>query len=129
MLWDMKVMTERKDETGLDGFFAAARAETPEPGADFLARLTEAALDEQMAQAGRRSAAAGAAAPGLWAALRQALGGWPGMAGLAAACAAGVWLGVSPPEGMSAYWNGETAGLGQSGLDPMSAYDLAMMEG
>lgn len=127
-------MTERKDETGLDAFFAAARTTPPQPGADLMARLTEAALDEQVAQAGRmRAGAAGAGASGagqgLWAGLRQALGGWPGMAGLAAACAAGVWLGVSPPEGLDALWTGEIAGLGELGVDPVNAYDIAMIGG
>jgi hypothetical protein len=128
----MTVMTERKDETGLEGYFAAARETAPQPGADFLARLTEAALDEQLAQAARRAPAGARAGPGLWRACRQALGGWPGLAGLAAACAAGVWLGVSPPAALDPYWAAWAAGdagLGQSGLDPINAYDLAMLEG
>lgn len=28
----------------------------------------------------------------------RVLGGWPAMGGLAAACAAGVWIGVAPPD-------------------------------
>lgn len=122
-------MTESKDDTGLDAFFAAARDTAPQPGAAFMAQLTEVALDEQVAQAGRLRAGAQAVGQGLWTGLRQALGGWPGMAGLAAACAAGVWLGVSPPDGMTDLWNGQEAGLGQLGVDPVSTYDLAMIGG
>lgn len=33
----------------------------------------------------------------VWQQLRVALGGWPAMGGLIAACAAGVWLGLAPP--------------------------------
>lgn len=32
-----------------------------------------------------------------WAQFKNLLGGWPGIGGLATACAAGVWIGVSPP--------------------------------
>lgn len=35
---------------------------------------------------------------GLWAQVQQALGGWTGMSGLATACAAGVWIGLAPPD-------------------------------
>ncbi|MBN7786175.1 hypothetical protein JYP51_14715 [Ponticoccus gilvus] len=122
-------MTERRDDSGLDAFFAAARETPPQPDAAFLARLTEGALDEQMAQAGSLKAGAQRMGLGLWSGLRQALGGWPGLAGLAAACAAGVWLGVSPPEGMGALWDSQQVGLGQLGVDPVSAYDLAMIGG
>jgi len=38
------------------------------------------------------------AAPGIWQQMLGMLGGWPAVGGLAAACAAGVWLGVSPPQ-------------------------------
>lgn len=34
---------------------------------------------------------------GLWSQLLAALGGWPTLGGLATACAAGVWIGVAPP--------------------------------
>ena len=37
------------------------------------------------------------ARPRLWAHLTGLIGGWQGMGGLVAACAAGVWLGLSPP--------------------------------
>ncbi len=35
---------------------------------------------------------------GLWAQVQQALGGWAGLSGLATACAAGVWIGLAPPD-------------------------------
>ncbi|MEM8579545.1 MAG: hypothetical protein AAGF60_16980, partial [Pseudomonadota bacterium] len=40
----------------------------------------------------------GAAPVSVWARLREALGGWQGLGGLAAATCAGVWIGLSPPD-------------------------------
>lgn len=110
---------------GLDGFFDAARAEAPLPDADFMARIQAQALAEMPVAQAR-------VAPepdGIFAQIREALGGWKGIAGLTAACAAGLWLGLSPPEALSSYWSGQSAGLGGIGLDPASGYDLAWMEG
>ncbi|KUF12171.1 hypothetical protein [Pseudoponticoccus marisrubri] len=115
-------MTERKDETGLEAFFAAARETDPQPSGDFMARLEAEALAERP-----RPATGGPLA--LWRQLRAAIGGWPGVAGLATACAAGIWLGVSPPEGLSTVWPLQEAAIDTLGVDPLSGFDLAMMEG
>ncbi|MBK0326694.1 hypothetical protein I5535_05235 [Rhodobacteraceae bacterium F11138] len=37
---------------------------------------------------------------GRWKLLLDVLGGWPAMGGMAAACAAGVWLGLAPPQAL-----------------------------
>ncbi len=37
--------------------------------------------------------------PSIWTRISEAIGGWPAAAGLVAAGLAGVWVGVSPPEG------------------------------
>ncbi len=116
-------MTERKDTEGLDAFFAAAREESPMPSGDLLARIEAQALAE-MPRAGVRRGG-----PGLFGQLVQVLGGWQGMAGLAAACAAGVWIGVSPPEGLWSLYILQEAGLDGLGVDPLSAFDMALMEG
>lgn len=116
-------MVERK-EMDLDAMFTAARDEAPLPSGDFMARLQDQAIAEMPVPGAR------ATAPGFLEQLREALGGWKGASGLAAACAMGVWLGISPPAGLSEYWPGGTAsGLGEIGLDPASGYDLAWMEG
>lgn len=119
-------MTERDDrpengqdngqDGGLEAFFAAARAETPAPAPDFMARLAEDAVARMPR------------GPGLWPQLKAALGGWAGMTGLATACAAGLWIGISPPTALDVLW-GEGAGLGALGLDPLGGFELAMMEG
>ena len=119
------MMTDRKDDDlGLEALFAAARDEAPMPSGDFMMRLQDAALAE-MPVAGAR-----VRQPGVWAQLRDALGGWKGASGLAAACAVGLWLGINPPAVLSDYWPGVSqAGLGEIGLDPASGYDLAWIEG
>lgn len=127
-------MTDHHDKTsdatvsdaagGLDLFFDAARATPPLPGGDFLTRIETQALEIQSAQQDIRSAAR----QPIWWQLLQTLGGWPGAAGLAAACAAGVWLGIAPPAALDGVL-GSGGDLGTLGLDPLSGYDLAMMEG
>lgn len=57
-----------------------------------------------------------AAAPGLWTQLGGLLGGWPGLGGLATACAAGLWLGLAPPAMMP---DPVDLVLGQAEVDPM----------
>jgi hypothetical protein len=59
----------------------------------------------------------------------SAVGGWPGVAGLAAACAAGGWIGVVSPDGINTLLMPQDNGLGSIGVDPLSGFDLAMMEG
>ncbi|MGP6087551.1 hypothetical protein [Antarctobacter jejuensis] len=135
-------MIERKDsridpalggpenDFGLETYFAAARAEKPQPSGDFLARMEAMALEQQpVARPEREIAPEPTVSTGLIRQLRDALGGWAGMAGLATACAAGLWIGISPPEGLSDYWNGSTAGLGTLGVDPLGGFELALMEG
>lgn len=119
-------MVERKDQE-LEAFFAAAQDDTPLPSGDFMARIEADAL------AAMPVAPAGAAlAPRLplWSQIVGVLGGWQGMTGLAAACAAGVWIGVSPPSAVDTLWSLATgAELGTIGLDPVSGYDLTLLEG
>jgi hypothetical protein len=123
MNWDMKTMTDRKDDIGLDDFFSAARDTPPELSVDFMKTLTEQALAAQPVAQAR------VPEPGIWGQLKAAIGGWPGLAGLAATCAVGVWLGISPTSGMSSLWDLQQTGLGALGIDPLSGYDLALMEG
>lgn len=140
MNWDTKTMTERRDksdtlfqagadEAGLDSFFAAARAQSPQPGGDFLARMEAQALAEQPAVRSDVPGVAGLRPVGVLRQLRDAVGGWAGLAGLATACAAGIWIGVSPPDGLTVLWGGDAAALGTIGVDPLSSFDLALMEG
>ncbi len=124
----MKTMTDGKKTQApegfdLDVFFDAARETDPMPSGDFMARLEAdalAALPDASSQTDAR--------PSLWRQLLQAIGGLPGATGLAAACAAGVWIGVEPPETLSDIWV-QSADTGIFDVDPSSGFDLAMMEG
>ena len=81
-------------EAALEPFFAAARADAPAPSPELMARVLEAAGAEQA----RIATPAPVPRAGLWARIRQGLGGWPAVAGLAAAGLAGVWIGLALPE-------------------------------
>ncbi|WP_424984611.1 hypothetical protein [Microbulbifer sp. S227A] len=82
-----------KDMIDLDVFFDAARKQT--------AGLPDGLANRIMADAVRvqqhRRAPAPAPRRSRWRQLYDMLGGWPGIGGLATACAAGVWLGFAPP--------------------------------
>ncbi|WP_136439376.1 hypothetical protein [Pacificoceanicola onchidii] len=123
-------MTKRKDDDlwtgatgGLEDFFDAARAEAPLPSGDFMARIEAQALAAQPAPTAPKSA------PGLLRQVLETIGGWPGMAGLATACAVGVWMGVSPPASISPYIGTDAAEIDSFGVDPLSGFELALMEG
>ncbi len=94
-------MAERDIEDGiLEVHFAAARRAGAELPAALTARMLADAARVQADQATpapQRPTGRDAVAGRLWQLVR-ALGGWPAMGGLAAACAAGVWLGVAPPD-------------------------------
>ncbi len=86
-------MTE-KDEFGLDAYFEAGRNTAELPTAALLGRI--------MADAEAQLVESAPSAPhiGFFASLRDAIGGWPTLAGLATAGVAGVWIGFSQPAGL-----------------------------
>lgn len=99
----------------------------PEVSVDLMARVL---ADAERVQSGFATAALPRAAPpraGLWAQIGAALGGWPAVAGLAAASVCGLWLGISPPQGLSdtaaVYYSDESALL-----DPISGFEFAYEE-
>ena len=91
-------MVEKNTEDSiLEAHFAAARRVDADLPAGLAARM--------LADAGRVQASWNeigqegvAGATGRWRQLLALLGGWPAMGGLATACAAGVWLGIAPPD-------------------------------
>jgi hypothetical protein len=111
-----------KDETGagadLEPFFAAARACPPEPSAALLARVAQAAQRPQ------QGPVRGPVAPRATLAERLGalLGGWPAMAGLAAAVLVGLWIGAGLPAAV-------VPGAAEAGylvdIAPELAFDLA----
>jgi len=86
-------------ERGLDAFFDASRRDVPPMPAELGDRMLADAFAVQADLSGR-AVRRPSAANGFWTQLSDLLGGWYGMGGLAAACAAGVWLGFAPPPGI-----------------------------
>lgn len=94
------MMTEIDRDTDVDltDFFAAAKRESPEMSSELMGRMRQ---DADQVQNGFSAAPPDRpVTSGLFRGLRDVLGGWPAMAGLATACTAGVWLGVSPPDAL-----------------------------
>lgn len=89
-------MTETKRD--LDAMLAAARARRDDLPDGLAARILADAATVQAAQTAGSERRLPTRGPGFWAQLRGALGGWPGLGGLATACAAGVWIGLAPPD-------------------------------
>lgn len=115
--------TDLTDDLELEAFFSAAREDAPMPSGDFMARIEADALAALPLEAREPVAAVP-----LWRQVLQAIGGVPGAAGLVAACATGIWIGVAPPQSLSEIWS-QSAGLETYEIDPLSGFDLAMLEG
>lgn len=79
----------------LEDLFAAARSDRPAVPEHLSAAILADAAREQAGFQPERPARA-ARLP-KWRQLIEAIGGWPAMGGLAAASAAGLWIGVAPP--------------------------------
>lgn len=74
----------------LEAVFAAARQRPADVSDGLMARVL---ADADRIAAMRRPAP-------MWLQIRDALGGWPALGGLAAASAAGVWIGLAPPQAL-----------------------------
>lgn len=94
----MRMAEDTHEFEGLGSFFEAAKRDG--------GRLPEGLSDRILADAAREQALiihSVERSSGLrkwFGQFRDVLGGWYGMGGLAAACAAGVWIGISPPTGL-----------------------------
>jgi hypothetical protein len=94
----MPMTDDDRQEARLETVFEEARKAHPEPSAELMARVL---ADAEAAQVGFAAAPAPRPRSGYLRQFFEALGGWPAMAGLAAAGVAGLWLGVSPAVGVS----------------------------
>ncbi len=83
---------DKLTEEELDALFHAAQHDPQSPSADWLARVTDDA-ERELALSSRP-----VPQTSLWTQIVSALGGWQGFGGMAVACAAGLWIGISPPE-------------------------------
>lgn len=119
-------MTDRKtlkpDE--LETLFAAARDHAPEARPAFLAALAEGAAVAQRPSLQAAPAVPPARAAGWRALVWQALGGWPGTAGLAAAGVVGVAIGLA---GLGPF--GAIVQPAETAVEMLPAFDLAQLAG
>lgn len=112
----------------LTAFFDAAKREAPRPAMTVLAQVAadaeqvqsswesaDADIDPEQAgvTATQHRGSAWFADSGIWQQFRAGLGGWAGLGGLATACAAGVWIGFSPPS----QWPDPVGIMIQSGVE------------
>lgn len=123
MNWGIPMTDHGMDD--LQSFFDAAKAQTPEPSADLLARVQADALTMQPV----RTAAVSERAPGILRQLFMAIGGWPAVTGLTAATVLGVWLGAVQPAGLSDSLSTALYGDGTLTVDPQSSFDFVLLEG
>jgi len=93
--------TDRGDDA-LDGHFAALRAETVVPSQDLMARVMVDAAGVQRLRHAPLAAKVRQPAATRWWHATALLGGLKGMAGLATATLAGVWIGIHPPAPVAA---------------------------
>lgn len=112
----------------LDALFEAGRAARPEPSPALMERLRADALAEQP-RPGLQPRAAWPAG-GRLARWLDAIGGWPGMAGLVAASAAGLWIGVADPVGITDLAGGDRSAVEYDLTDLVPGFpDLLAEEG
>lgn len=103
MTWGM-AMRENPDDGGLEALLAEAR--TARPPAALVARVL---ADAEAARPGRRR-------EGIGRAILRAIGGWPSAAGLAAASAAGLMIGLAAPEAVP-FLGSAATGTADAGFD------------
>ena len=94
---------DQDDIRALDACFEAARAAPLEPSPELLARVLADADAEYARTAMPPARVQPLPRAGRLGQAIRTLGGWPAMGGLAAATVAGIWIGLSPPEGVQAY--------------------------
>lgn len=109
----MPMSDDECEAEALERFFEAARAHPPEASPALMAAVLRAADAAQPAP--RRLP--------LMVRLRDTFGGWPALAGLATAVAAGIWIGTALPEAGLAAAEAEAAYLVD--VAPELAFDLA----
>jgi len=100
----MPTRPDDHDHAALEAFFDAARRTTPVASEDMLARVLADAETVRTAAQARRTR------PVRPARLRDLLGGWPSMAGLAAATLAGLWIGGGTARGRSGHERSPVSG-------------------
>lgn len=122
------------DDIDLDKMFAGAKREPLEPSADFMSRVLSDAQEMQPAPQGvmDKTPQKQGFFSEMLSGLSDAIGGWPAFAGLATAAVTGLWIGVSPPQGLiepfGSVLGTDTSLLGET-LEFGDGFDFTMFEG
>ena len=116
-------MTEpgKDRNTDLAEYFAAAQRDSADLPAGLMDRMLNDAAQTQRTFS--NAAQVRPALPGWFVQMRQTLGGWPGLGGLVAACATGIWLGFAPPSILPDPF--DLVGVMQSDVNIFDVDDLA----
>lgn len=128
-----------EEERTLDPWFAAARSETPEPPLALLSAIlgdaAEVSAERVVVPAEDAAAEMVAAKPVPLRRQRRfdGIGGWKGLAALAACAAMGFWAGIAGQVTVEdgALWTGHASAVAETvPEDPVGAFfDLASVEG
>ena len=89
---------EPENQDLLEAHFKTLQEKHPSPSADLVSRVLADAHDVQAAQLATKHAQGTALPSKRFSGILASFGGWPAMAGFAAATVAGVWIGINPPE-------------------------------
>ena len=116
-------MTDPTDDE-LELFFSAARQTRPAPPPDLLARVEAQALQNMPLPSAQATPV-----QELWSHILNSLGGWGGMTGLTAATAAGILLGIYPPDFLSDNLSVLTSGSETFYIDPQGSFGFESTEG
>lgn len=122
MNWGIKMTDPTDDE--LELFFSAARQTPPAPSSGLLARVEAQALQNMPLPSAQATPV-----QGLWSHLLNSLGGWGGMTGLTAATAAGILLGIYPPDFLSDNVGVLISGSETFYIDPQGSFGFELTEG
>jgi len=129
------MMTKQNaDNEMIESLFAEIRdGEDPVPGDALLSRIMADATSQQR-QAHPPIRTAKTHRPGFISQLINAFGGWPALAGMTTAAAAGLWIGIYPPALIdnlaSDIWFGSEATIdAEIAADFDSDFDLFLLEG
>lgn len=87
---------DKRDDTGLEAYFAAGRKAGRVPSNDLLGRIM---ADAEMQMPVSESSVP-VSRPSFRAAFWSAIGGWPAVGGMVTASLVGVWIGFSQPAGL-----------------------------
>lgn len=114
----------------LDALFEVAAGDTVEPSGELLARVI---ADAEFVANEREKVTHSNGKAGTHrklAAFLRGIGGWPAVAGLAAATVAGVWIGYAPPDALYGISDAYLAGATGFGVDDfLPSYDTIFDEG